>query len=104
MRPMVRYRCVSEVAREASMRPSPDKNPPTITTGRVPYMLLRAVARGPTHTHPHTYIHTHTHTHTDRPTHRQTPQPCNALFSPVNTAPCWTSTHLTTIPDDIITG
>src|SRR4029434_128546 len=91
MRPMVRYRCVSEVAREASMRPSPDKNPPTITTGRVPYMLLLQASDTQLHNttflsqtlffryfslslvcrYGHKLIHTHPTTHSQRRTHSE---------------------------------
>ena len=44
---MLRYRWVTEVAKEASSIPDAAKMPPAITTGLGPYFVLRALPTGP---------------------------------------------------------
>lgn len=45
--PILRYRWVKEVAKEASSIPSAAKMPPAITTGLGPNFVLRALPTGP---------------------------------------------------------
>lgn len=45
--PILRYRWVKEVAKEASIIPRAAKMPPAITTGLGPNFVLRALPTGP---------------------------------------------------------